>query len=302
LTSDDIEFAAGLTEPIPAESEEPVIAGYNLTAAKLHSRPSLILSFAPLLFNVGGDFYVEAFDKASGGVLNFGTVACDHNPDYSQSQVIFSGEAYTDRYAMILLGGDVSPLFFVGTISDEKVFSEKGAVTASVGNQLQTVNGAPMIDYLLSIGLTKNAEGSITGINSFPIIVDFNDGTPPVARVMFALTAEGWAVCGGDIPVGSTLAIGEFDALEICSTTKRTLENALRESGKSVMLMYSCIGRYFSQGADQTAEAEIVRDLMASSGIPYSFSYSGGEICPVYGKDGKAFNRSHNNTFIICAL
>ncbi len=302
LTSDDVSFSTGLTEPILGESEEPIRAAYESAAAKLSGKADLIISFAPLLLNVGGDFFINAFDRVTGGIPNFGAITVDHNPDYGQASVIYNGEAYRDRYAFILAQGNLSPAFYIGNISEEKVFSEKGAVTASVGNQLQAVNGVSVTDYLLSIGLTKDENGTIPGINSFPIIVDYHDGTAPVARAMFALTPEGYAVCGGDIPVGAALSIGEFDPLEIQDTAKRTLQNVLEESGKSIFLMYSCIGRYFAQGANPMVEAEGIRDLMKKAGLPYLFAYSGGELCPVYDHNGDVSNRNHNNTLIICAL
>lgn len=302
LTSDDISFSTGLTDPILAESEEPIRAAYEAAASKLSGKAELIISFAPLLLNVGGDYFINAFDKISGGIPNFGAITVDHNPDYHQASVICNGEAYRDRYAFVLAAGNISPRFYVGNISEEKVFSEKGAVTAAVGNQLQAVNGVSVTEYLLSIGLSKDENGTIAGINSFPIIVDYNDGTSPVARAMFALTPEGYAVCGGDIPVGATLSIGEFDALEIQDTAKKTLQKVLEESGKSIFLMYSCVGRYFAQGENPTVEAEGLRDIMQAANLPYLFAYSGGELCPVYGHDGAVSNRNHNNTLIICAL
>ncbi len=71
---------------------------------------------------------------------------------------------------------------------------------------------------------------------------------------------------------------------------------------KHTMLMYSCIGRYFGQGYNTAAEFESILETLEESGINYMAAYSGGEICPVYGKGGESFNRNHNNSFVICAL
>ena len=83
LTSDDVSFATGLTEPILGESEEPIRKAYETAAARLDGKPRLIISFAPLLLNVGGDYFIHAFDSVSGGIPNFGAITVDHNPDYS---------------------------------------------------------------------------------------------------------------------------------------------------------------------------------------------------------------------------
>jgi hypothetical protein len=305
LTSDDVSFSTGLSDTISSEDEGPLRAGYGPALAKLRREPSLMLSFAPLLMNVGGDFYVETFSRLSGGVPNFGMVSVDHNSDYRESKVILNGAAYYDRYALVLLAGAVKAEFFTGSISTDKIFREKGLVTASSGNQLQTVDGKPAADYLREVGFASDENGMIVGINTFPFIVDYNDGTTPVMRAIFAQTPEGWAVCGGDVPVGATLSIGNMDAREVIATTAATLSTVLAARGARCVLMFSCVGRYFKLGYDQTKEIEKVQEILEGTGIPYQLAYSGGEICPVYDRErhGESrTNRYHNITFVACVL
>lgn len=304
LTSEDVRFAAGLSGPITdAEHLGDLEGAYRLAADKLSGKPALILSYAPLLMNVGGDEFVRAMDAASGGVPNFGTLAVDHNEDYHEAYVIAGAEAYRDRYAFILIDGDVRPRFFVASISNEKVFAEKGVVTASKGNQLQTVNNMPVGDYLAGLGLQKNADGSITGINSFPFVMDLNDGAMPIVRVMFALTPEGYAVCGGEVPVGAILTVGSIDAQEVVTTTRERLAEAINGEGLNGMLIYSCVGRYFSLGYHPTDEMDAVREILKDTDIPYHFAYSGCELCPVEIEGrGETRNRSHNDTCVICVF
>jgi hypothetical protein len=302
LTSDDVLFSTSVSEPLSGEEEAPLRACYEAAAAALPGKPVLMLSFLPLLASIGGDYYVERMTDISGGVLNFGTIAVDHNEDYHDSRVTRNGDSWTDRLAVVLMYGEVAPSFFIGTISNDKVFREKGVVTASRSNQLHTVNGIPIIEYLKSLGLPQNEDGTISGANSFPLIVDSNDGTLPAVRTMFAFTPEGYAVCGGIIPEGSTLSIGSFSPQEIVGTTSRTLEETLRAGEYQALLMYSCIGRYFAQGYETTAEMEQVQKWVAQAGTPYFAAYSGGELCPVRGAEGRWVNRSHGNSFIICAL
>jgi hypothetical protein len=305
LTSDDVSFAVGLTGAFSSENKELLSAEYQAARAKIERQPSLMLSFAPLLVNAGGDFYANAFSEISGGIPNFGMISVDHNIDYHESQVICNGGAYHDRYAFVLLAGNINPQFFTGSISSEKIFREQGVVTASNGNQLQTINDRPAVDYLKQIGLTSDEKGTIIGINTFPFIVDYNDGTMPIVRAIFAQTPEGYAVCGGDIPVGSTLSVGFMDGEEVITTTSESLSSALALQNASCILMFSCVGRYFSLGYDPMREIERVRELMEETGIPYQFAYSGTELCPVYERkrnNDSATNRSHNDTIVICVL
>lgn len=301
LTSDTLEFAVGTSEPIAKEEEEPLAAMYAQAEGKLSQKPALMLSFLPLLNNFGSDFYAEKMTEISGGVPDFGTVTVDHNADYHAATVLYNGEAWRDRFVILLVAGPVQPVFFVGAISNERVFPERGIVTASSGNQLQTIDGMLAVDYLQTIGLPKGEDGSIQGINSFPIIVYYGDGTT-AARAMFATTPEGYAVCGGNVPVGATLGIGYFNPDEIKTTTEETLKQALASEDWAAVLIYSCVGRFFAQGYDPQAEFSRVLQSMEGTGIAYMAAYSGGELCPVCDQMGETQNRNHNNSFIICGL
>jgi hypothetical protein len=302
LTSDDVEFALGVTGPITEEDEAPLKAAWAETTAGRTGKPGLMLSFAPLLQNVSGDFYVEAWNRITGNVPNFGTLAVDHNQDYHESQTILGSGAFRDRYVFVLLYGKVETEFFIGGISSEKAFREKGVVTSSQGNLLKGVNGVSVADYLISLGLEKDKNGVLKGINSFPFILNYNDGTPPVIRVMFAITPDGSAVCGGKIPEGASLTVGIINAEEVLTTTSlllRTVREKAWKEGKS-LLIFSCVGRYFAQGFNTTAEMDKIREILGD--IPFHLCYSGTELCPTTGKDGKMANRSHNDTIVICVL
>ncbi|MDR1930158.1 MAG: FIST C-terminal domain-containing protein [Treponema sp.] len=299
LTSDEVEFAAAVTEPLSGEDEAPLRAAWERITAGRDGRPSLMLSFAPLLLDVSGDFFADAWTSITGNVPNFGTLAVDHNRDYHESQTILGGEAYRDRYVFVLLYGRVEPAFFVGGISEEKAFREKGVVTDSQGNLLKAVNGVSVADYLTGLGLSRDESGNIEGINSYPFILDYNDGTQPIIRVMFAVTPDGQAVCGGKMPLGATLTVGTINADGVLYNSAAVLEKALKAPGKTI-LIFSCVGRFFAMGFNPQAEMEKVQELLG--GRPFHLCYSGTELCPVYGKDGGLTNRSHNDTMVICVL
>ncbi|MDR2071669.1 MAG: FIST C-terminal domain-containing protein [Treponema sp.] len=302
FTSDDVEFTVAVTGVITEEDEAPLKAAWEAAAAGKPGKPSLMLSFAPLLLNIAADFYADTWSRITGNVPNFGTLAVDHNQDYHESQTILGKEAFRDRYVFVLFYGTVEPEFYVGGLSEEKAFREKGVVTSSQGNLLKEVNGVPVADYLTSLGLEKDEKGVLKGINSFPFILDYNDGTPPVIRAMYAITPDGSAVCGGKIPEGATLTVGIINTKEVLATSSILLQKAkekAREEGKSI-LIFSCVGRYFIQGFNPAAEMDRAREILGDT--PFHFCYSGTELSPVIGKDGKIANRCHNDTIIICVF
>ncbi|GHV91135.1 hypothetical protein AGMMS50268_16380 [Spirochaetia bacterium] len=306
LTSDDVEFEAGITGPISSEDPAPLKAAWDQVTGKRAinggGKPSLMLSFGPLLMNVSVDFYVEAWNAITGNVPNFGILAVDHNADYHESQTILNGEASRDRYVFVLCYGRIDPLFFTAGIPEEKAFGEKGIVTASAGNQLKGVNGVSVTQYLTSLGLEKDEKGVIKGINSYPFILDYKDGTQPVIRAMFAITPDGSAVCGGRIPVGTELTVGFANAEGVLASTEEILKQVVPKAAGRSVLIFSCVGRYFYLGYEKSAEMDKTVQILGDTGARFHFGYAGTEICPVYGKDGKLTNRSHNDTMVICVL
>lgn len=307
LTSDDVLFSTALSEPITEQSSEPLRVLYEDALVKLpqdidSGNPSLILTFSPLFSKISGDFYVDSMSKISGGIPNFGAVTVDHHDDYHDAYVLSNGESYKDRFAILLFHGNVSPSFYVGNISDEKIFPEKGIVTKSEGNYLQMIDGKPAIEYLFSLGLTKNEDGEIVGLNAFPLIVDCNDGTMPTAQAMLGVTPEGYIFCVDKVSEGSVLSIGYFNPDELVTTANRTLEQSLSEKDHGTLLIYSCVGRYYALGYDSMKEIEQVQKQMKGKELGYLAAYTGGEICPVYNKEGEPVNRNHGNSFIICSF
>ncbi|MDR3315557.1 MAG: FIST C-terminal domain-containing protein [Coriobacteriales bacterium] len=314
LTSDELTFVLRQTEPITGEVESLLIDSYEeATGDKPDEQPAFILAYAPLLLNVGGDFFVRTLDVASGGVPLFGALSVDNTIDYHDSQVIFKGETSRDRLAYVLVYGSVQPKFYLVNISSEKIFDKTGLVTASAGNHVLEVDGKPAVEFLKANGLATDEKGVIEGVNSFPYIVDFNDGTKPVVRVIFAITEEGAAVCLGDIPVGSTLSVGYFDDDEILSSSKAKVD-ALNLTDARAVIIFSCIGRYLMLGFTPERGLAAVQDGLAAQDTPYVLTYCGGEICPVGRKDEgdeqdtdgaeqePLRNRFHNSTMIALVL
>lgn len=150
--------------------------------------------------------------------------------------------------------------------------------------------------YLEHLGLTDIWVATM----SFPFLIDYNDGTKPVLRSIYTFTPEGYAVCGGRMPIGTTLMVGDIDLADVVYTTGETVKQILQVPEPSCILIFSCLTRYLVLGADPTAEMEQVRSSLHDT--VYQFCYSGGEICPVYNEHGRLVNRFHNCTLVACVL
>jgi len=300
LTSDDVTFSAVMTESLTGDLREPIEAAYAEGVAALGEAPKLIMPFAPLIFHHAGDDYVDILNELSGGAPCFGTLTVDLTADYRECGVLHNGRFAKDRMALLFLGGAVAPDFIVVSIAEEKVWQRSAVITASKGNVLREVNNQPLARYLEGIGLAK--EGVIaSSVNTFPFVLDYNDGTRPVVRALLQVTPDNCGACGGRMPVGASLSVATFNRTDVLATTTDALTQVMAKQNRSALIMLSCAGRSMALGADTTAEMALLDECLGSS-LPYLFAYSGGEICPVDGGNGTQINRFHNDTLVACLL
>jgi hypothetical protein len=313
LTSDDVSFAAVYSGKLgPENLEKPIADAYE--AACEGKKPDFILSYLPIMNAIGGSALYNAVNSICAGIPLFGAIACDHSLDFSASYVICNGDAAQDRMALILMFGPVNPRFFVTSLPGRDIQKQRGLITESEGVILKRINNMPVLDYLTGLGLTR---GGIAAMGTIPLIVNYNDGAKPVALGMYSINAEGYAVCGGEVPVNATVAIGTMTYSGIMETAGATILKALELKGINGILMYPCLTRNLLLGANSDDEMKRIGAMIGSvgSGIPYQICYAAGEICPLPGTlagaegrgsppdgDEKLVNHFHNYTFTLCAF
>ena len=299
LTADDCRFSCAHTLPLHNNLHTVISEEFARATAELGDTPKLILAFSPMIDAIGGELILDALDKAANGIPIYGTLACDFDTArYSNSYTFYNGECSRDRMAFIVISGNVHPRFVVTSTSEQNLFKQRALITASEGTVLKSVNGMTASEYFTSIGLVQG--NGVEGMSSVPFIVDYNDGTQPVARAIYSLNEDGSALCGGVMPKGGTLSLGRMDVEDILLTAKRSITTLLAAEELNGIIMFPCLGRNMVLGVEPLAEVNAVAALMKNS-LPWHLAYSGGEVCPVYAGN-ETVNRFHNFTFIACAI
>ena len=299
ITSDDVEFVSVLTPSLHEAPGQAIAESYAAAASKRQDKPGLILAFAPFMPLNSGDEYVDVITKASGGVPCFGTLAVDDTADFSNCFMLYNGKHYSDRMAMILAYGNISPKFYVASISGGNALEKSAIVTKSVGHVIMEVNGRPVDKFFEDLGLTKAAETQYA-MTSLPFLLDYNDGTPKVSKIFIHLTPERYALCAGAVPEGCLLQVVPSDPADVMLTSINTTEQILKDiEGAAGLLVYSCVARSTTLGGDQFGEMLMVNEKTDGK-LPYMMMCSGGEICPTQVINGVATNRFHNNAFVAC--
>ena len=298
ITADDVVLTAACSSSLADGLIEPFSKMYREALAGHAETPKLIISAAPLILNYAGDHYIEALDKVTGGVPNFGTLAIDNTTNYSESFVFFNDRVERDIYAVIVASGNINPKFLYASFSPEFIFTQVATITKAEGNLLKEIDGHPIIKYMEKIGLAEN--GKVKDIlHSIPFILDYSGEGVPVSRVLLGWSEDDCGICGGLMPEGTKFSLGIWDKGDVLGTTVKTIETLLGGENINTLLLYSCLARSYALGTELLAETEIINSTI-SDRIPYIFGYSGGELCPV--GDSATSNNFHNNTIIACAF
>jgi len=298
LTADDCRFAAATTDSLSDNLEEAISNAASKAESTLGQPAKMALAFLPMS-GVGGEIVLGALDKALKAAPIFGTVACDYDTaNYSNTYTFINGEFCKDCMSFLLISGNVTPRYVVTSTSEQNLRKQQAVITSSEGCLLKTVNNMTAREYFDSIGL---AGKGLEGISSIPFVVDYEDGTQPVARAIYGMNEDGSATCGGVMPEGGTLFIGRMDVEDILFTAEKSVKELMGHSGLNGIIMFPCLGRNMVLAMDPFAEINVVRATIGDA-LPWHLAYSGGECCPVYGVDGKPVSRFHNFTFIGCAI
>jgi hypothetical protein len=300
LTSSEINFSVALSEPLnPGNLTQSITNTYVAAEGLLHNRPKLAIAYTPpLSFSPLGEDLVRIIDDVSDRLPLFGGMAADYSTNLRNPRIIHNGETFSDRLALLLIEGNITPRFYCFPVSDKKTIRKKAIVTESAGNVIKKVNGLPVTEYLESLGLAH--DGQISGTHTIPLFLDRHDGRPPVVRVIFAQNPEGDIIIGGTAPENTTLGFGSLDVSDIRESAIRAC-GLMRLMSPDFFYLCSCISRNFTLGLNYTTEVETIHGEL-NNFLPYVFSYTCGELCPVMRRDGKWHNEFHNMTLITAAF
>ena len=296
LTSDDVFFSTVMSDTISKDDfETPIEKAYAAAKDALGQPPAFMFAFGPVMGDVAGDQMLGKLNQVNGGLPVFGTLSCDSSPGCPQSYVFKNGESDRSKMALLLLGGNLHPRFYVTAIAQRNIQQNNAVVTGAEGYLVTSINEMPVLDYFATLGITTSKLASITMI---PFLVDFGDGTEPVAYSMYDISEKG-VYCGGAIPKGSKITFAEVDMSSVMETAEATLRKALddaEKNGANGIVAIPCMAR--SLVLSPNVEAEIVKSLEIIGGkLPFMLIYSGGEICPLYNQQHGIINRFHNLTY-----
>jgi hypothetical protein len=316
LTGDDVDFGVALTEPLtPQNLRGELEAAYKSAEAAAGGGSKLLFLMPPFDNLVPLDQYVSLLSEFSGDIPIFGGLPSSNMAD-GDILMYADGRVFADRAAVVLIGGDVRPVFSVQNFLSE-ISEQRNIVTSAEQNIVRTVDDMTFVDYLKHLGLPVDeliAQGDLAVYVSNPLKVymgthDDRDKIP-VARTIKTLNpADGSGVLFGEISENSAVSMVTMkrqDIIDSCNMAVREIKEKMSAAASdgykySTLLCVSCGGRYMVMGDDKDIEGDILKDNIPA-GVSLSGFYAYGEICPTVVENGKALNRVHNESIVMCAL
>ena len=299
LTSDDVSFTAAMSGAINRDNyQDEATQLYESTREQVDSDPGLILIFLPYHRELAGYELVAAMDEACHSIPMWGSITNSYKDLYDTAQTIYNGRSLHDGITMMFLNGPINPSFISASLPEHNIGTNRAIITRSEGAILREVNGQPIMDYLLNMGL--NITSSI--ITSTPIMVYYQGASEPVALGFYTKFDDGSFLTGGHMPEGASIAVGSIDKPGIFESAEDGVSRIMALPDRQATLMLPCVTRFIMLAPDQEQELRLICGKLAESGKPFSMGYAGGEICPVPDAGGTLRNRFHNYTFSACIL
>jgi hypothetical protein len=316
LTSDDVHFSIRTVENVSTKSREQISDEVKQVFVELSREelPKMIIPFMNLQRHFSGDDLVIIGNSLQNPIPLFGTLAFDmkqilmtqtENTHYLLANKNISSDIFT----FVAFYGNVEPKFHCTTTFDfEESFDEPGEVTAATGPILHTVSGLTALEYLKKQGIIDaDNKTSGSGMWTIPAILTYPNGLKIVRSFIMIVKDTESILASGYITPGAKIVFALLDADKTVSSAEKMMKKLI-ESNEKDIIAYSCVARAWALGTQHYAEVQKITECAQgyeqnnNELYNYCVSYSGGEICPVWDKDGKMINTLHNYTLITCTF
>jgi len=321
LTADDCIFAAAISGSLEVKPEKELTDVYQkayhiLEEQDATAEPQMVICLASIVQSIASDIILDKISKLCGNVPVFGFNAGD-DFDFSKQQVYLDGETGGDRLALLLISGNIKPIFQTSNLAGKKAL-EKRLVTKAHDNIIYEINGRPAYDYIKEFPFIDDQTTTLFNYQFFVEMQNdsYNDGIP-VSRALNTYNKEtGEVTCFANVPENSYIGLLYCDGNDVASTTEAGIIEFLEKLNLcdrpfdrgdvnnyeySTVLVATCSLRNMFLADMKETEGDLIKKLIPPN-LTVSGLYAFGEIAPTSIRSGRAVNQFHNATFTICAF
>ena len=313
LFDDDCLFAAAISGSMASDPEGEIIDTYNRAYTSLKEQdaaaePKMVICVGALLQSMACDNVLIKLSNLCGDLPVFGYIAGD-DFEFAKQKVYLDDEIGGDRLSVILVAGNVKPIFKTANLQGEKAL-EKRLVTKAHDNIICEIEGEPAYEYIKVFPFIDDESTILFNYQFFVEVPDdeFNDGIP-VSRALSSFDKEtGEVTCFANVPENSYIGLLYCTGNDVAATSEQGIKDFisnLNETGEgyeyTTVLITTCSLRNMFLADMKATEGDLVRELFPPN-LSISGLYAFGEIAPTSIQDDKAVNRFHNATFTVCAF
>jgi len=313
MTDDNCLFATAISnslanDPIKEITETYKKAYFNLKILDTTAEPQMVICIGSMVPSISSDNILAKVSGLCNYLPVFGFNAGD-DFDFSKQQVYLDGTVGGDRLVLLLISGNVQPVFHTANLAGKKAL-EKRLVTKARDNIIYEIEGKPAFEYIKEFPFI---DSQTTDLFNYQFFVEMHNGAYsddiPVSRALSAYDKEtGEVTCFANIPENSHIGLLYCDGNDVAITSENGIRDFLRKIGSeddgyeySTVFIATCSLRNMFLADMKETEGDLVKDLIPSN-LTVSGLYAFGEIAPTSIHDGKAVNQFHNATFTLCAF
>lgn len=312
MTDNDCLFSTAISGSMETDPQKEIQETYkkayqNLKEQDSAAEPKLVICVTSIVQSYSSDNGLDDLSDASGGLPIFGYVAAD-DFEFCKQQVYLNGEVGGDRLALLLIAGDINPIFQVENLMGKQTL-DKRLVTKAHDNIICEIDGKPAYEYIKDFPFIDDDTKVLFNYQFFVEMKNAadNDGVP-VSRALNTFDKEtGEVTCFANVPQDSYIGLRYCDGKDVANTSEAGLKefmdklNNTDEYEYSTVLIATCSLRNMFLADLKETEGNLVRELLPQN-LTVSGLYAFGEIAPTSIREGRAVNRFHNATFTMCAF
>ena len=313
LNDDDCLFSTAISGSLVSDPEKEITDTYekaysNLKAQDSYAEPKMVICITALVQSIAADNQLDKVSQMGGGIPVFGYIAAD-DFEFCKQQVYLDGESGGDRMAILLISGNVRPVFQTANLAGKQSL-EKRLVTKAHDNIICEVDGKPAYEYIKDFPFINDETTVLFNYQFFVEMQNdiYNDGIP-VSRALNTFDKEtGEVTCFANVPENSYIGLLYCTGDDVATTSetgiKEFLEKVEAADGDyeySTVIIATCSLRNMFLADMRETEGDLIKALFPEK-LTVSGLYAFGEIAPTSVRDDKAVNRFHNATFTVCAF
>ena len=315
MTADDCFFSVAISQSMEGgDTRQTMLNTYEAALNGLKQKapneePKLLFCITSIVQSFAPDDNLSLLTKISSDLPIYGFVAGD-DFEFEHQEVFLNNESHKDVMVILLIAGNVKPLFIVKNLASTQNF-QKATITKSEANIIYEINSKKASDYMRELSFVTDDSDILWNFQFFVSTPDAeNDDGIAYSRALKTMDKETGAVsCFAGVPQGSEIALQYCDDVGVKLTCEQAMEElnekvAKAEKGNyeySTALLTSCCLRHAFLAHNADAEGSTISTMIPKS-IAASGLYGFGEIAPTSIQGKKAVNRFHNATLTICLL